>query len=289
VAQHRGRQAARRHRPGDDLIDIEKVGAILARAAGAEILPRFRALTADQIRQKSSAIDLVTEADEAAEAVITAELKAAFPTAVIVGEEATERDPSLLQAIASAELAFIVDPVDGTKNFASGLPLFGVMAAATVRGEIVAGVIHDPICRDFAYAVRDGGAWLQGEDGKRKPLRVAPPVPVAQIEGYLSTTFLPQPLRDTVNGHLSRLATNASLRCAAHEYRLAAGGHCHLLLYNKLMPWDHAAGWLLHREAGGFSAHFDGTPYKPSHFTGGLICAPDEASWHAARNALLEG
>ena len=263
------------------------MGEILARAARAEILPRFRALTADQVRQKSSAIDIVTEADEAAEAMITAELKAAFPKAVVVGEEATHRDPDLLQAIASAELAFIVDPVDGTKNFASGLPLFGVMAAATVRGEVVAGVIHDPICHDFAYAVRDGGAWLESEDGKRTPLRVAPSVPVGEMEGYLSTTFLPQPLRNTVNGNLSRLASSASLRCAAHEYRLAASGHCHLLLYNKLMPWDHAAGWLLHREAGGYSAHFDGTPYRPSHFSGGLIYAPDEASWHAAREALL--
>lgn len=287
MAQHRRRQGARWHRPGVDLIDIEKVGTILARAARAEILPRFRTLTAEQVRQKSSAIDLVTEADEQAEIMITADLKAAFPNAVVVGEEATERDPSLLQAIGSAELAFIVDPVDGTKNFASGLPLFGVMAAATVRGEVVGGVIHDPICRDFAYAVKGGGAWLQSEEGKRTTLRVAPPVPVAQMEAYASTTFLPQPLRNTVNGNLSRLATSASLRCAAHEYRLAAGGHTHILLYNKLMPWDHAAGWLLHREAGGYSAHFDGTPYKPTALTGGLIYAPDEASWHAARAALL--
>jgi hypothetical protein len=47
-------------------------------------------------------------------------------------------------------------------------------------------------------------------------------------------------------------------------------------------------GWLLHREAGGYSAHFDGTPYRPTHFTGGLICTPDEATWHQARAALLE-
>ena len=291
MAQHRGQQGAGRHRPGGDLTGkadlIRDVGAILARAARAEILPRFRALTADQVRQKSSAIDIVTEADEAAEAMITAELRAAFPDAVVVGEEATHRDPALLQAIGSAELAFIVDPVDGTKNFASGLPLFGVMAAATVRGEIVGGVIHDPICRDFAYAVKGGGAWLESEDGTRTKLRVAPPVPVGEMEGFVATSFLPQPLRNTVNGNLARLATSAQLRCAAHEYRLAASGHCHLLLYNKLMPWDHAPGWLLHREAGGYSAHFDGTPYRPTDLGGGLIYAPDEASWHAARAALI--
>lgn len=285
MAQHRGQQGARRHRPGGDLID--KVGAILARAAAQEILPRFRALTAGQVRQKTSAFDIVTEADEAAEAVIAAGLHEAFPDAVVVGEEGTHRDPTLLEGVGTAELAFVVDPIDGTRNFASGLPLFGVMAAAIRRGEIVAGVIHDPICRDFAYAVRDGGAWLEREDGTRTPLHVAPPVPVDRMEGIVGTTFLPQPLRDTVNGNLSKLATSTWLRCAAHEYRLAAAGHCHLLFYNKLMPWDHAAGWLLHREAGGYSAHFDGTPYRPTDLSGGLICAPDEASWHAARAALL--
>lgn len=291
MAQHRGGHAARRHRAGGTLSAtrdlIRDVGAILARAARAEILPRFRTLDANQIRQKSSAFDIVTEADEAAEEAIAADLRAAFPGAVIVGEEGTHRDPALLQAIGDAELTFIVDPIDGTRNFASGLPLFGVMAAATARGEVVAGVIHDPICRDWAYAVRDGGAWIEREDGTRTDLRVAPPVPVAEMEGIVGTSFLPQPLRDTVNGNLARLATSTWLRCSAHEYRLVAAGHCHLLFYNRLMPWDHAAGWLLHREAGGYSAHFDGTPYRPTDLSGGLICAPDRATWQAAREALL--
>ena len=61
-----------------------------------------------------------------------------------------------------------------------------------------------------------------------------------------------------------------------------------LLLYSRLMPWDHAAGALIHREAGGYSAQFDGLPYLPTRFGGGLICAPDEATWHLARAALLE-
>jgi fructose-1,6-bisphosphatase/inositol monophosphatase family enzyme len=108
------------------------------------------------------------------------------------------------------------------------------------------------------------------------------------MEGIVATGFLPEPLRGTVLGNLTKLAATANLRCAAHEYRLAAAGSCHLLLYNRLMPWDHAAGWLLHREAGGYSAHFDGTAYQLSHLTGGLICTPDEDTWHLARAALLE-
>src|SRR5271170_5691242 len=268
--------------------DIKGVGEILAFAARTEIMPRFRQLAPAQIRRKSSAFDLVTEADEAAEAVIAAALTAAFPGAVVIGEESAHKEPALLDTIADAELAFIVDPVDGTRNFASNLPLFGVMAAVTIRGEIVAGVIYDPVCRDWAYAARGGGALVEQEDGARSPLRVADPAPLTGMDGLIGTTFLAEPLRTTVNSNLSRLATAASLRCAAHEYRATAAGFCHVLFHSRLMPWDHAAGWLLHREAGGYSAHFDGTPYHATHFTGGLICAPDEASWQLARDALLE-
>lgn len=269
------------------LNDIRSVGEILAFAARTEIMPRFRKLTPAQIRRKSSAFDLVTEADEVAEIAITKALKSAFPDSLVIGEESAHREPALLQAIADAELAFIVDPLDGTRNFASNLPLFGVMAAVTMRGEIVAGVIYDPVCRDWAYALRGRGAWTEREDGTSTALRVADPVPVSEMEGFLGTTYLPEPLRTTVNANLSRLAASASLRCAAHEYRAVAAGHCHLLFYSRLMPWDHAAGWLLHREAGGYSAHFNGATYLPMHFGGGLICAPDETSWNLARAALL--
>ena len=69
---------------------------------------------------------------------------------------------------------------------------------------------------------------------------------------------------------------------------MLAGGHCHYLVFSKLMPWDHAPGWLLVREAGGGAAQFDGTPYRAATVTGGgLICTPDEASFHSLRDALL--
>jgi fructose-1,6-bisphosphatase/inositol monophosphatase family enzyme len=162
------------------------------------------------------------------------------------------------------------------------------MAAVTMRGEVVAGAIHDPVSHDCAYAVLGGGAWIEQEDGSSLPLSVAAPVPVSEMDGFIGTNYLPEPLRTTVNSNLSRLGTTNSLRCAAHEYRAAAAGHCHLLLYGRLWPWDHAAGSLIHREAGGYSAQFDGRPYRATQFGGGLICAPDEASWHLARAALLE-
>ncbi len=270
------------------LSDALRIGEILSRAARTEIMPRFGEVVAGQVREKSSRFDVVTDADEAAERAIAAALEAAYPEAVVVGEEATARIPAKLDAIGTADLAFVLDPLDGTKNFASGLPLFGVMIAATVRGEVVLAAIHDPVCRNTAYALRGEGAWIQGKGGARTDLAVAGAVPVREMHAIIGTNFLPEPLRTTVNGNLSRLGISAWLRCAAHEYRMAAAGHCDVLFYNKLMPWDHAAGWLLHREAGGYSAHFDGTPYHPTHLTGGLICAPDEASWRLVRDALLE-
>jgi fructose-1,6-bisphosphatase/inositol monophosphatase family enzyme len=267
--------------------DALRVGEILSHAARTEIMPRFGALAAGQVREKSSRFDVVTDADEVAERAVSAALVAAWPGAVVVGEEAAGRDGALLDAIGAAELAFVLDPLDGTRNFASGLPLFGIMVAATARGEVVLGAIHDPVRGDTAFALRGEGAWMQGRDGSRADLRVAAPAAVGEMEAIVGTNFLPEPMRAVVNGNLSRLALSSWLRCSAHEYRMAAAGHCHLLFYNKLMPWDHAAGWLLHREAGGHSAHFDGTAYRPTRRTGGLLCAPDAASWHLARDALL--
>ncbi|MDI3306978.1 MAG: inositol monophosphatase family protein [Acetobacteraceae bacterium] len=263
------------------------VAALLRQAAQAEVLPRFRRLAEGAVRTKTGPLDLVTDADEAAERMIAAGLAARFPGCLVVGEEAAAADPGLLDGLAGADLAFVVDPVDGTANFAAGLPLFGCMAAAVVRGEVVAGWIHDPMGDDTAMALRGEGAWIEGASGQRTDLRVAAPVPVGRMLGSISWSWLAEPLRSRVASRLPRLAAVVGYRCAAHEYRLAAGGHVHLQLYNRLMPWDHAPGWLLHREAGGYSARFDGSAYSPLLHSGGLICAPDKASWQAARETLL--
>jgi fructose-1,6-bisphosphatase/inositol monophosphatase family enzyme len=263
------------------------VSGILAEAARTEVMPRFKALGDGAVRHKTSIFDPVSDADEAAERVISSALREAFPDALIVGEEATAADPTLLERIDDAPLVFVVDPIDGTRNFVAGLPLFGVMAAAIVRGEIVLGVIHDPICNDTAWAVKGQGAWLSRDGRDPLRLRVAAPAPLARMEAIAGTHYLPEPLRQTVLGNLPKLGSSTWLRCSAHEYRLAAGGFCHVLFYNRLMPWDHAAGWLLHQEAGGYSAHFDGSPYVPAHTSGGLICAPDQESWLVVRDGLF--
>ena len=268
--------------------DASEIAQLLRAVARTEIMPRFRRLPPGAVRTKSGPMDFVTEADEEAERRITAGLTRLFPGCVVVGEEATAADPSLPGRLADAELAFVVDPVDGTANFCAGLPLFGVMAAAIVRGEVVAAVIHDPVIDDTSLAVRGEGAWSETPAGERTDLRVAEPVPVAQMAGAVSWRYMREPLRGTVLRNLPRLHASWDYRCAAHEYRALAAGHWHYLVFNRLMPWDHLPGWLLHREAGGWSAQFDGSPYRPEVSTGGLICAPDRASWEALHAALTE-
>ena len=267
---------------------MAEVAGLLRAAAQAEVLPRFRRLAGGAVRTKSGPLDLVTDADEAAERVITAGLLERFPGCVVVGEEACAAEPARLGALAGADFAFVVDPIDGTANFAAGLPLFGCMAAAVVQGEIVAAWIHDPLGDDTAMALRGEGAWIEAPDGHRRDLRVAAPVPVGRMVAAVSWSWLAEPLRSRVTAHLPRLAASVGFRCAAHEYRMVAGGHAHALVYNRLMPWDHAPGWLLHREAGGFAARFDGSAYGPQVTGGGLIVAPDRASWEALREALLD-
>lgn len=267
--------------------DVRTIAEILRGAAQAEILPRFRRLGAGDIRTKSSAIDLVTDADEQAERVIEAGLQRAFPGVVVVGEEGVASDPGRLSRLADADLAILVDPVDGTANFAAGLPLFAVMAAVVVRGEIAGAVILDALSEMCSFAVRGEGAWWEDAGGHRTDMRVAAPVPVSQCVGTLSWHWTPEPLRTTLAGNLGCVAAGLCYRCAAHEYRLVASGHTHFVLFSKLMPWDHAPGWLLHREAGGYSARFDGSAYAPTLFDGGLIGAPTRDSWQEIRDALL--
>lgn len=267
--------------------DASRLGDVLTQVGRSEILPRFFGRDFGQVSSKTSTFDIVTAADESAETAISSALLKCYPHAVIIGEEGVGRTPGLLDRIETAELAFLVDPLDGTKNFAGGIPLFGMMIAATCRGEVVFSAIHDPVCRETYFAIRDEGAWRRCEKGEEYPLRVAPAVPVSAMHCVVGTNFLPPALRATVSANLSRVQLNFWMRCAATEYRMAATGECHALCYNRLMPWDHAAGWLLHREAGGYSAHFNGTPYRPSSLTGGLLCAPDQGSWRALNQALF--
>jgi fructose-1,6-bisphosphatase/inositol monophosphatase family enzyme len=266
---------------------LHEVTQLVRAVARAEIMPRFRNLGAGDVLEKSGPMDLVTVADEAAETSLAEALTRLYPGCIIVGEEAATRDPSVLNGIAAAPLCFVLDPIDGTYNFASGLPLFGVIVAVVEHGETTGAIIHDPVGDDTALALKGQGAWMETPAGTRTPLRVAAPAAPSDMSGSVSWRYMPEPRRSQVCARLPLVGSSWDYRCAAHQYRLLAAGHCHYSVYNRLLPWDHAAGVLLHQEAGGHTALIDGRPYSPARIDGGMICAPDPASWDALNTALF--
>ncbi|MCT9000007.1 inositol monophosphatase family protein [Chelativorans intermedius] len=266
--------------------DLEAVMADMRLAALQEVMPRFQRLESGEVRSKAGAEDLVTEADLGAERMLTAALARRFPGALVIGEEAVSAEPQRLRQLGRAALSIVIDPVDGTWNFAHGLPLFGMMVALVAEERTVAGIIHYPLTGEFVFARAGGGAWLAAPDGQRRPLRVAPPRPVGGMSGIVGLPQLPAEEQAALAPRLPAFQRVTNYRCSAYEYRLLAQGSADFLLNAQLMPWDHLAGHLIHREAGGHAAVLPGTPYRPSMTEGRLLLASDAASWQAICRAL---
>ncbi len=268
-------------------IDVMELAGVLRAAAKAEILPRFRRLEPGTIKTKSNPTDLVTDADTEAEHFIKREVAKRWPGTLVVGEESVVADPALLGRLAGADVAITVDPVDGTANFAAGLSLFAVMASVVVRGEVVAGIIYDPMGDDWVVAERGGGAWLKRPDGGSQRLRVREPAELKDMIGHVSIAFLPTESKPTVLSNLSKLRIAANYRVAGHDYRTFASGHCHFVMFNKLMPWDHLPGALISEEAGAYVRKFDGSAYRVADLAGGLLLTTDKDSWSLLRREVF--
>ena len=262
--------------------DIDRVSAILREVAEGEILPYFRDLKNAGIREKTGPSDLVTLADEAAERALTPRLADLLPGSTVVGEEAASADPAVLDRVNGDAPVWIIDPVDGTINFANGRPLFAVIVALVCNGETLAGWIYDPCDGRTATAVKGEGAWL---DGRR--VHVADPVPVSRMVAALSSRYCAEDVARKIEAGARGLGERVNLSSAAQEYLRLLDGRMHATMYHRLMPWDHAAGVLMHAEAGGYAALLDGTPYHPGAFGGGLLTAPDEDSWKALHRHLF--
>jgi fructose-1,6-bisphosphatase/inositol monophosphatase family enzyme len=268
------------------IIDIDRLALVLREAAEAEIMPRFRALGAADVREKTSAIDLVTQADEAAECFIKAECARLFPTATFIGEESAAADPALLDLLGKVDLAIVIDPLDGTANFAAGLPPYAVMASVVARGETVAGILYDPLGRDCLLAARGDGAFLQRMGGRAR-VRVASPAAVQDMVGSGPVSMFPLDERRQILRNLAEVRVFANYRCAGHEYWSMATGHQHFCLFRRLMPWDHLAGCLIVEEAGGYARRLDGSPYRATDVEGGLLVATEPRSWRALHATLF--
>ncbi len=247
---------------GVPLPDIDAVTRLLTRVSQEVILPRFRQLSADDVERKHSATDpddVVTVVDRAAEAALTSALVDLAPGSAVIGEEATHSAPDLLRHLDTDVPLWLIDPIDGTKNFVAGKDGFGAMLAYVVDGQAHAAWIVLPARDEMFVAERGSGAWRNGQR-----MHVRPPAAEARPKGTLHVRYMPE----TIRGVATRVArdeceVHVDSRSAAIEYTDVLQGRRDFAVYYRLLPWDHVAPALLVTEGGGCVEHLDGSPYGP--------------------------
>jgi fructose-1,6-bisphosphatase/inositol monophosphatase family enzyme len=263
------------------------VHKLMREASQRAILPRWRMLAAHEIVSKKPSGDLpdvVTIADREAEAILGEGLARLIPQAAIVGEEACHTDPAMLDRLGEA-LCWVVDPLDGTNNFAEGEPPFGILIALVERGETVAGWLYDCLNGRFCHAERGQGAFVDGERIVARATGADPPIAANSL------IYMRPAKRAAVAAEIALHYTLVDIpRCAAEQYPRLVLGQNDVAIFERTLPWDHAAGVLFVNEAGGKAARPDGSEYRVADYDRpGLIGAASEALWEdlAARlNAL---
>jgi fructose-1,6-bisphosphatase/inositol monophosphatase family enzyme len=254
---------------------VGQVAAAIRAVAAQEILPRFGRLTADDIDEKAPD-DLVTVADRAAEREIGARLTALLPGSRVVGEEAVFADRAVLDLLAGDAPVWIIDPIDGTENYANGNARFTVLVALAVRGELIASWIYVPWLDRMAHAVKGRGAYLDGERLHAAP----PPDPANGLIGLDVIGSQPRYWLAATREAVARLSTHGVamnyIDGAGTAYLSLSAGERTAAVMTWEYVWDHAAGLLLYAEAGGVTLCADGTPFR---LTGGnalpFVAAPD--------------
>lgn len=263
--------------------DPVHVAAVIAEIAAAEIAPHFGKLEKDAIRQKSSATDLVTRVDEAAEAALMKALGALDPGAAFVGEEAAAANPAIVAALSGPGRFWVVDPLDGTRNFVNGAPEFGTIVAYVADGETLMGFIHAVPENACAIAVRGEGVSWKGAapviaDGAATPL------------GLRSTGWLTPEWRERLTASLRRNVDSRPGHCSAYAYLKLMKGEVDFKLSSRIHPWDHAAGALILAELGGRAAFLDrGECYSPRDtIDAPLLAAAPGRNWNDIAQRLLD-
>tara|TARA_B100000941_G_scaffold279935_1_gene245883 strand:+ start:929 stop:1780 length:852 start_codon:yes stop_codon:yes gene_type:complete len=269
---------------------LENVAAILRETATEIILPRFNALTTEQIKEKSGPGDLVTVADIEAEEKLSNALKQLIPGSQVVGEETTSKYPDTINFLSSDSLVWVVDPIDGTKNFTRGNHLFCIMVCLVRSSSPILAVIFDPLSDTYLSAEEGSGAWLHNTNGvSAKKLKIQESVDLNQMSGFLSLGgFKDRPTRDKMRLSASTLFKRYdNLGCSGHEYIQIITNRRHFTINYRTFPWDHLPGSLIHSEAGGYQANFEGAKYDPTKLTKGLVSAPSEVAWKHIRERFL--
>lgn len=245
------------------LDDPIRVIDLMRDIAEAEIMSRFRSLSDGDISEKAPG-DLVTIADQESERAFGKYLPSLIPGSRILGEEGYEANPDTLLALRGENPVWIVDPVDGTFNFAHGKSPFTVIVALVQNQETLAGWILDPLSGDAVWGVKGDGAY-QVSDKSGVPshiIREAKPYADTKLTAGIKLRKRFERAADEMNGTpLPSIVER--YRCVGREYMdIALGILDHARYGSKLKPWDHAAGCLIVRECGGRANHIDNqTPY----------------------------
>jgi fructose-1,6-bisphosphatase/inositol monophosphatase family enzyme len=262
---------------------LDQVAELIREVAATVVLPRFRHLAADEVHQKTPG-DLVTIADQESERELTRGLTALLPGSTVVGEEAVAADPAVLDRLSGDGPIWIVDPVDGTNNFAAGKEPFAMMVALVEAGEAVASWILD-VPGDHLTVAELGAGTVR--DGVRVKARTDDPGRIA-LRGPASPRFLPAGVLAEVRANAHWLGKVSGGRgCAGWEYPAVATDEQQFALFWRVLPWDHVPGALIVTEAGGVVRHLDGSPYRPADLASGLLAAPNEEIWQEVRDTLL--
>ncbi|WP_425229438.1 inositol monophosphatase family protein [Sphingomonas sp.] len=257
------------------------VTALLRYVADDFVMPRFGRLAAADVLEKTPG-ELVTIADRESEERLTEGLAAIFSAARVIGEEGCAADPALVDRIGEG-LVWIVDPIDGTANFAVGRGPFGIMVALIDDGVPLASWILDPLAGRLCHARRGDGAWIDGAS-----FRVTPSSRARPIAG-LATQFMSADQRATVEARGTAAYDLTPIpRCAAEQYPRVALGVNDVALFQRTLAWDHAAGALFLLEAGGAVTRWDGAAYRIGDGKAGLIAATDARLWADAHRLFFE-
>lgn len=254
-----------------DVLD-QTIAALLERVAAEVILPRFGRLSAADTAEKTPG-DWVTIADRESEAIITDELLRLDIDSCVVGEEAASADPSLIDTVAHGRV-WLVDPLDGTNNFAEGREPFGMMVALVEDGVTQRGWIYDPVRERLCDARRGAGAFIDGARvtcGERSAR-----TPIATYSNYWFSGEQCAAIERAAAGVLD---LRHGLRCAAAQYAALVDGTHDIARFERIYPWDHAAGSLFLSEAGGHIARLDEQPYRLTDTGKGLLAAASRDLW----------
>ncbi|WP_374382760.1 inositol monophosphatase [Dongia sp.] len=264
-------------------VDPVKVADLIREVASVEILPRFRNLKEGDTRQKSPG-DFVTIADESAEIALTPLLLDLLPGSVVVGEEATAKDPAVMQALAGAAPVWVVDPIDGTGNFAAGREGFVSMLALIQADDILASWIYHPVTGEMTIAEKGGGVTIDDR-------RIVPFAPTETPKGILAYGVRGAPgIAAQVDKRRDRLHQVKSARAAGIDYVRMAKGEIDFTFFSGIMPWDHAPGAMIIRELGGHIAYIKGDEtYRPSQAlaAAGILSATSHATWRNVHETLF--